>query len=198
LLPSSRAREGSSPVGCDTGVPGASSPDRPLDPLAVGRLRPLVLVLSTSTNYRDSTSIGPRPLPSKSFPVHCALHHLRLQTCLASQRSSSCTLRRRITIGLTHAPLCCRYGVDCDAAVPGGQTWHHVIFRHHRGVLYPTAMRSAGVGASSTVGRVAAMLAPFAPLVVSLSSSLGVEASLTPMKYNFLGNMLSVGKTALP
>ncbi|XP_033611642.1 organic cation transporter protein isoform X2 [Cryptotermes secundus] len=31
--------------------------------------------------------------------------------------------------------------------------------------LYPTAMRSIGVGASSTVGRVGAMLAPFAPLL---------------------------------
>jgi hypothetical protein len=35
--------------------------------------------------------------------------------------------------------------------------------------LYPTAMRSIGVGASSTVGRVGAMLAPFAPLLVSRS-----------------------------
>jgi hypothetical protein len=38
--------------------------------------------------------------------------------------------------------------------------------------LYPTAMRSIGVGASSTVGRVGAMLAPFAPLLVSTTDSI--------------------------
>lgn len=35
--------------------------------------------------------------------------------------------------------------------------------------LYPTVMRSAGVGASSTFARVGAMLAPFAPLLVSFN-----------------------------
>jgi OCT family organic cation transporter-like MFS transporter 4/5 len=34
--------------------------------------------------------------------------------------------------------------------------------------LYPTGMRSIGVGTSSTVARAGAMLAPFVPLLVSL------------------------------
>jgi hypothetical protein len=62
--------------------------------------------------------------------------------------------------------------------------------------LYPTAMRSIGVGASSTVGRVGAMLAPFAPLLVSpsllsqrqtdwLASLLGFEPSFTPISTIF-------------
>jgi hypothetical protein len=37
--------------------------------------------------------------------------------------------------------------------------------------LYPTAMRSIGVGTSNTVARLGAMLAPFVPLLVSLRNA---------------------------
>jgi expansin (peptidoglycan-binding protein) len=37
--------------------------------------------------------------------------------------------------------------------------------------LYPTGMRSIGVGTSNTVARLGAMLAPFVPLLVSLRTA---------------------------
>lgn len=38
--------------------------------------------------------------------------------------------------------------------------------------IYPTIMRSIGVGASSTTARLGAVIAPFAPLLVSLFYSI--------------------------
>nr|CAD7417895.1 unnamed protein product [Timema poppensis] len=70
----------------------------------------------------------------------------------------------------------------CVAAafVPQGMNWAEVllflvgklgitssfgIVYVYTAELYPTVMRSAGVGASSTMARVGAMVAPFAPLL---------------------------------
>lgn len=42
----------------------------------------------------------------------------------------------------------------------------------HTAELFPTIVRSGGVGTASTVARVGALLAPFVPLIVSSSNKL--------------------------
>lgn len=44
--------------------------------------------------------------------------------------------------------------------------------------LYPTIMRSVGVGACSTVGRLGALVAPFAPLLVNKISKNNSKVNL--------------------
>jgi OCT family organic cation transporter-like MFS transporter 4/5 len=58
-----------------------------------------------------------------------------------------------------------------------GITSSFAIIVVHTAELYPTAMRSIGVGASSTVGRVGAMIAPFASVLVSLLAYFSVDRS---------------------
>jgi OCT family organic cation transporter-like MFS transporter 4/5 len=58
--------------------------------------------------------------------------------------------------------------------------------------LYPTAMRSIGVGTSSTVARVGAMLAPFVPLLVSLRTAHCAPSSFLQIKWRCFKQMHSL------